>query len=380
MSGSRARVAVLRASPETVLDDYRRLLGLLELPPAFSAAATADVVLKAELPWARFFPGATSPPWQLEGVIRALLGAGLPRARLLGCLEQNPTVDTLAGARASHHRSLLEKYGLRCLDLGRSTEWVPYRPRTPLMVLPDLFTEGLRLPRRLIGTSVVHLPTLKTHGGAAVSGALQSALALLLGKARWRTAGVLHETLVDLTALERELHPGRLAVMDGSFAGDGSGPRCLVPYVKDLLLASTDPVALDAVAARLMGMEPLSIRYLRLCHERGLGVADPARIDIVGEDPGKVGFQFRRELPTFLARVEQRLHDFPFRPLMKPLLRTPLLGLGHAVSRLYHDGLWFPFVGESRSDEMMTTKWGRLFATYQHGGVASPHLPAPACW
>src|SRR5206468_4029875 len=120
--------------------------------------------------------GASSPPWQLEGVVRALLGAGLPRARLFGCLEQNPTVDTLAASRASHHRSLLEKYGLRCLDLGREAEWVPYRPRTPLMVLPDLFPDGLRLPRRLIGASVVRLPTLKTHGSAAVSGALHSGL------------------------------------------------------------------------------------------------------------------------------------------------------------------------------------------------------------
>jgi hypothetical protein len=222
---------------------------------------------------------------------------------------------------------------------------------------------------------VVHLPTLKTHGQTAVSGALQSALGLLLGPARPRAAAVLHETLVDLTALERELHPGRLSVMDGTFAGDGAGPRCIVPYVKDLILASTDPVALDAVAAGLMGMDPLSIRYLRLCHERGLGTADLAHIEVLGEVPGKVAFQFRRELPTVVSRVEQGLHDFPWRPLVKRLLRSPLGAVGPLLSRLYHDGLWYPLVGQGASAEMLTTKWGRLLSSYAHGGVASPHLP-----
>jgi hypothetical protein len=188
---------------------------------------------------------------------------------------------------------------------------------------------------------------------------------------------VLHEALVDLTALEQEIHPHRLVVMDGTFAGDGPGPRCVVPYVKDLILASDDPVALDSVAARLMGMAPMSIRYLRLCHERGLGVADPAEISVVGEDPARIAFQFRRELPSLLARGEQWLHDFPLRPLVKVLLRTPLWRLGPLISRLYHDGLWYPLQGRGRRDDMMITKWGRLFSSYQHGGVASPHLAVP---
>ena len=93
----------------------------------------------------------------------------------------------------------------------------------------------------------------------------------------------IHEVLVDLMFMQRELHPGVFAVMDGTVMGDGAGPRTMLPRVGNLILASADQVAIDAIAARIMGFEPLAIPYLRMCHERGLGVADPREIEIVGD-------------------------------------------------------------------------------------------------
>ena len=58
----------------------------------------------------------------------------------------------------------------------------------------------------------------------------------------------------------------------------------MVPHVKNVILASDDQVAIDAVAARLMGMDPLSIRYIRLAHDLGLGCGNPRDIEIVGDD------------------------------------------------------------------------------------------------
>ena len=48
----------------------------------------------------------------------------------------------------------------------------------------------------------------------------------------------------------------------------------MIPHVKNYLLASADQVAIDAVAAKMMGFDPLSIRYIRLAHEAGLGCGD----------------------------------------------------------------------------------------------------------
>ena len=73
------------------------------------------------------------------------------------------------------------------------------------------------------------------------------------------------------------------AVVDGTFAGDGPGPRCMTPHVKDVILASADQVAIDAVAAKLMGFDPLSIQFVRLAHDGGLGCGDPRAIEIAGD-------------------------------------------------------------------------------------------------
>jgi uncharacterized protein (DUF362 family) len=94
---------------------------------------------------------------------------------------------------------------------------------------------------------------------------------------------VIHETLVDLLMIQKKIHRGVFAVMDGAFAGDGPGPRCMTPYVKNVILASADQVAIDAMAAKMMGLDPLSIKFIRLAHEMGLGCGDTREIEIVGD-------------------------------------------------------------------------------------------------
>ena len=112
---------------------------------------------------------------------------------------------------------------------------------------------------------------------------MKNAFGGLLNEKRHWTHPVIHETLVDLLMIQKKIHRGIFAVMDGTFAGDGPGPRCMVPYVKNVILASADQVAIDAVAARLMGFDPLSIKYIRLAHDAGLGCGDPREIEIVGD-------------------------------------------------------------------------------------------------
>ena len=57
----------------------------------------------------------------------------------------------------------------------------------------------------------------------------------------------------------------------------------MFPHVKNVLLASADQVAIDAVAARLMGFDPMQIKFLRMAHDMGLGCADPREIEIAGD-------------------------------------------------------------------------------------------------
>ena len=113
------------------------------------------------------------------------------------------------------------------------------------------------IPKRFIGENIIHLPTVKTHVFTTTTGAMKNAFGGLLNEHRHWTHPVIHETLVDLLMIQKKIHRGVFAVMDGTFAGDGPGPRCMMPYAKNVILASADQVAIDAVAAKLMGFDPM---------------------------------------------------------------------------------------------------------------------------
>ena len=111
---------------------------------------------------------------------------------------------------------------------------------------------------------------MKTHIFTTTTGAMKNAFGGLLNEHRHWTHPVIHETLVDLLMIQKKIHRGVFAVMDGTFAGDGPGPRCMIPHVKNVLLASADQVAIDAVAAKLMGIDPMAdCKFVRLAHEHG---------------------------------------------------------------------------------------------------------------
>ena len=88
----------------------------------------------------------------------------------------------------------------------------------------------------------------------------------------------------------------------------------MIPRVKNVILAGPDSVALDAVAARLMGFDPLAVPYLRLCQELGLGVADPGGIELVGDDVAGVNFGFQAKR-SFVIWADQMLRRGPLQPL-----------------------------------------------------------------
>jgi len=71
---TKAKVAVLRTRPETALDDYQRLYELAGFREALDPSA--ETILKDNISWHFPFPSANTTPWQLEGSILALRGAG----------------------------------------------------------------------------------------------------------------------------------------------------------------------------------------------------------------------------------------------------------------------------------------------------------------
>ena len=277
-----------------------------------------------------------------------------------------PSWSAPSAARLANKQKqvVVGKYGLRNIHLyEKGEEWIRYEPKAKMLVLDKIFPEGIRIPKRLVGSNIIHLPTMKTHVFTQMTGAMKNAFGGLLFEKRHWTHSVIHETLVDLLAIQKEIHPGLFAVMDGTFAGDGPGPRCMMPQVKNYILASGDMVAIDAVAAKMMGFDPLSIKFIRLAHERGLGCGDVREIEVVGEDITDVNFHFHVS-DTLVSRGQKMIYWGPLKSLERLLLHTFIAPWSYAASILYHDVYWYNFVGRARVNEALRTDWGKLFASY----------------
>jgi len=363
---TRAKVAVLFTQPETVLEDHRRLLELAEVSRHLDPSATT--ILKDNISWHYPFPSANTTPWQLEGTILALRGAGYYD---LSCVQNKTVVtDAFKGEDLNRYVPILRHHGVPILYNFKDEDmsWVEYRPKAQMLVLDRIYSEGIRVPDYFIGKNIVHLPTVKCHIYTTTTGAMKNAFGGLLNTKRHYTHTWIHETLVDLLAIQKELHPGIFAVMDGTTAGNGPGPRTMYPEVKNIILASADQVAIDAIAAKMMGFDPLSIDYIRLAHDRRLGVGDPAEIEVVGDDVSGESWGF--EVGSTLHKRLAYLSWYgPTKFLQKLIFRTPLVCIPVLFSEFYHDYYRWPVKEGKVYDRWREdTPWGQLFVRYEREG------------
>ena len=273
-SSQKSVVAVVRTTPDRVLDDTgtaMRLAGYRDVLPLAN-----PVLLKINISWQHWYPACSTSPWQLEGVIKTLREDGY--TDLIGAHNGTVVVDSYEGEVANKHKPVTDRLEVPTVHLDvPPNEWVLYEPKGEMLVLDKIFPEGITVPASFAGKSIIQLPTMKTHVFTTMTGAMKNAFGGLLNRKRHWTHSVIHETLVDLLTIQKELHPGLFAVMDGTFAGDGPGPRAMRWHTPGVMLASADQVAIDAIAAKMMGLDPLSIPFIRIAHERGLGCGDPER-------------------------------------------------------------------------------------------------------
>ena len=355
-----ARVAVVRTRPETVVADYARVMDLAGYRETLRR--DSDTLIKLNLSWTKYFPACSSQPWQVDGVVSKMLADGYSRSRLIPIENKTVVTNPREGCRNNRWEPVLQRHGLTFMPLTE-VDWQIYRFKSPLLKLNDIFPEGIQIPAIYPGRQILHLPTVKTHGHAVMTGSVKNSFGGLLKEVRHYAHKYMHEVLVDLLYMQRELHPAVFTVMDGTVAGDGAGPRTMIPRVKNLILAATDSLAIDAIAARLMGFDPMSIPFIRMAHERGLGIGDPRHIELVGDDVSNenFGFQTRKSLVIW---GDQMIRKGFLRPLERVLLHSPLMVWAPMASNIYHDLMWYPTVGQSRIRSFMRTEWGNLFKNY----------------
>ena len=355
-------VAIVKTTPGKVLDDIPRLMEKAGVTRALDQKS--PTILKDNISWHFPFPAANTTPWQLEGTIQGLKNIGYND---LTAVHNNTVVtDPYRGGRLNKLDEIYRRYEIseKYNFLKQDISWEVYEPKAKMRTLNRIYPEGIKIPSFFKGKNIVHLPTVKCHIYTQTTGSMKNAFGGLLNTRRHYTHSVIHETLVDLLAIQKEIHPGIFTVMDGTFCGNGPGPRTMLPVEKGLILASADCVAIDAVAAKIMGFDPLTIDYIRLAHEDGLGVGDVNAIEIIGEDISEMNFQFSVG-NNMAGKIG---HAFWFSPLKKIqwlFFHTPLLYLFVFGSYLYHDFIWWPFIGKRILDVVQAnTDFGRYFANY----------------
>jgi len=160
---------------------------------------------------------------------------------------------------------------------------------------------------------ILNLPKLKTHSLTAFTGAVKNMFGIIPYGLRldyhrlFKWSDVFSQMLVDIFSCA----PPHLTIMDGIVAMEGEGPSGGNPKRVGVILASQDGVAVDAVASKIVGFNPMNIITTQNAHERGLGMGEIEKIEIEGEDISRVevrdfkhsavavGFM-RRKIPSFL--------------------------------------------------------------------------------
>lgn len=357
----RSTVAVIKTRPSTVLADIQRAMKLANVERYLKKSV--PTILKVNITWHFYYPACSTTPWQFDGVVSALKQSGYDN--LIPAQNRTVVINPKHGAEKNHLLSVMKKHKLNFVYLYEpSSEWIHYRPKAKMLVLDKVYKDGIQIPKMFIGKNAFHLPTMKTHVFTTITGAMKNAFGGLLNDNRHWTHSVIHETLVDLLQIQKEIHPGIFCVTDGTIAGNGAGPRLMQPEIKNYILASGDSVAIDAVVAKMMGFDPMKLRFLALAQEKGLGRANPRDIRITGSDISGVNFHFQMK-DTLASRGQKAIYWGKLKPLEYLLLRTPLVPWSFIASRLFHDFYWYNVHGKKVARKFQRTEWGELFKSYK---------------
>ncbi|MBD3196761.1 MAG: DUF362 domain-containing protein, partial [Candidatus Lokiarchaeota archaeon] len=242
-------VFVIKTSPKMVLEDYANLMHKAQYQQHFKKSQS--IVLKLNLSWSKFFPACSSPPWQVEGVLKTMVEDGYNPKKLFTAENRTVVTNIAKGLKGNRWKPIIEKYNAWFVPLTR-IPFVPYESLRPhflkykdkeLHVLDSkIFPDGFKIPKFYLGKPIIHLPTMKTHGHTGAKGGslqhteaelknggitccLKNAFGGLLTKRRHFSHQFMSEVLVDLLIIQKQIHPEIMGIVDGTVCGDGAGPR-----------------------------------------------------------------------------------------------------------------------------------------------------------
>jgi uncharacterized protein (DUF362 family) len=305
---SRVAVAPLEG---TVQETVRRAMELAEWRTFLQQGR--PTALKPNLGWDLFIPGAITSPAVIEGVILTIRDWVGP----MFLVESDQVLENIEKAfRKCRLQELCDRYGVRWVNMS-------HEKATRVSVPNGKVFRELEVAPVLLESQIITIPVMKTHAKTQITGAIKNQWGCI-SKMRHNFHLVLDDALADIHTVVRPA----FAVMDATIALEGNGPKSGSPRIVNRILASHDLVALDTIQAKLMGLDPATIRHLAACAERGIGTAAIEEIQVVGEDIAGVNLHFKPASHNLVSRVEELLRRSSLKKLFfdTPLFLVMLFG------------------------------------------------------
>jgi len=284
----KTRVAIVRTREHSVAEEVdaavRKAVNLAGgLDDVVRSGAT--VVIKPNLVVARApDSGATTDPRVCRAIADMVRERGgrpiIAESSFVG-LDTEAAIETAGYGQL--RRDGYEVVDLKHKSVERVMVPVPRGKALKEVLLPRIVVEA---------DAVITVPKMKTHDQSGATLGVKNMKGILpdVWKRKYhRVYGVFQSTADLLTVIKPSL-----SVVDGIVAMQGVGPAFGEAVDMNLVIAGRDVVAVDAVAGAVMGFEVEEMGCVREAAHMGLGVADLAEIDVIGEPLAAVRRRFTR--------------------------------------------------------------------------------------
>jgi len=261
-----SRVAVVKG--ERGLEPVYRAMDLIDIGKALESYEA--VLVKPNLITSHTYEtGITTDPMVVEAVIIKVQELG----------KKAIVVETEGGITSPD--SAIHETGMMEVIERLGSEYINMRKlkdKVELIVENPRKVKKFKVAKLATESAIITVPTMKTLHHTGITMGLKNMFGMLTTRNKYTMhRHGMNNVIYDIC----KTLPPTLSVIDGFYGKSGKGPWSGTPVKMDTIIASTDPIAADAIGARCIGIDPWTVDHVRWLHEAGLGEIDD--IEVVGD-------------------------------------------------------------------------------------------------
>lgn len=294
----------------------------------------SSVFIKANLLSDRLVPGTCTSPWVLEGVIRVLKKDF--KVIYVGDADRSTARQFEKAATVWGAREICKRNGCTLVNLSNE--------RTVRIKAGGRIFKTIDIPEILTKVdSIVTVPVLKTHNVTVMTGALKNQWGCIP-----RFRHVFHLQAGDCIAELNKALGVKFAIADATVCMEQNGPLVGRPKVVNSILASSDLVALDTAACRLMGIDHKTVKALVYSELIGVGSTE---YTIKGQAIKPEPFEPSLVENHPIVWLELKLRRIPV--LNTIIFKTPLFSIPAAITGFYNNHVWYNMHGKKYTKKLL---------------------------